>query len=469
MLSLAPWLFARRTYFEDVYDPIEQVFYFGAVVPLALLWVLLRWKQLGALRPLVVGSLALSGLALLAALGRHTDFYRLILAIPGIGLLRAPARYIAVLTFTGALIAAIAFADLLHADPRRARRESWFLWLVPALSWLIAAIALALRADPAAWGQVALAAKLNEPRLLLLSPLVFTLAAALFFAAARGARSALLGLVVLSLADSSSYAASLWWTDPPRTIAEYLAGALRPPVTPGFRVATRFESSMLILPDTLPRLWASTSMIVHDVRLVSGYAAIVPSRQLDYTKIASLRVAGASLALGSGDFEPLPGALPRARMVAIAVRSADPRAQIEQIDVATTALVDDAVDLVSGPPGAAVIEQDLPGRIRVATEAPTRQLLVLSESFHAGWQVTIDGEPRPLHRVNGDFMGSVVDAGHHVVRFRFAPRSYQWGVRISLASVAGILALALHRLRAHRGDRRDQASALGAIDTSIDL
>jgi uncharacterized membrane protein YfhO len=116
-----------------------------------------------------------------------------------------------------------------------------------------------------------------------------------------------------------------------------------------------------------------------------------------------------------------------------------------------------------------VIEQDLPGRIRLATAAPTRQLLVLAESFHPGWTATVDGEPGPLLRVNGDFIGCVVEPGRHVLQLRFAPRSYQVGKWISLAGAAWIAAVALHGLWAHGRDRRAQPPALGAIDTSIDL
>jgi hypothetical protein len=411
LLALAPWLYAQRTWFERAYDPIEQVFYFGAVVPLAALWVLVRWKRLGPIRPLVAGSLALSGLTLLAALGRHTDLYRLIAALPVLGILRVPARYLLIPCFTGSLLAAVAFADLLAPDTRHARRERWLLWLVPAASLSIAILALALRADPHGPAQAALAARLADPRWLLLSPLLFTCAAALFFAAARGSRAALFGLVLFSLADLSSYAASLWWSDPPRTIADYREHLPYAPVAPPSRLATLFNAKILTRPDGLPLFWANTSMIVHGVRLVSGYAAIDPATRLDLRKIASLRVAGASAALGDGGIEDLPGALPRVRLVASAVASADPNAEIDRIDVATTALVEHPVDLVAGPPGEAELEEDLPGSIRIATRSQTRQLLLLSESFHPGWQVAVDGTPRSVVRTYGDFLGCVVDAG----------------------------------------------------------
>ena len=47
----------------------------------------------------------------------------------------------------------------------------------------------------------------------------------------------------------------------------------------------------------------------------------------------------------------------------------------------------------------------------MAVATPTRQLLVVSESYHPGWQAAVDGVPQPVLRVNGDFLGCVVGPG----------------------------------------------------------
>jgi hypothetical protein len=180
----------------------------------------------------------------------------------------------------------------------------------------------------------------------------------------------------------------------------------------------------------------------------------MPAKRLDYAKAASLRVAGATVLLAprrrdaSGrartmGFEQLAGALPRARLVASARVSAQPAVDLEALDVETAALVDEPVALEAGAPGTARTLSDLPGAISLAVDAPTRQLLVLSESFHPGWRVAVDGGPARVLRANGDFIGVVVGAGAHRVELRFAPRSFVVGRWITLAALAFVLGVAL--------------------------
>ncbi len=70
-------------------------------------------------------------------------------------------------------------------------------------------------------------------------------------------------------------------------------------------------------------------------------------------------------------------------------------------------------------------------------------LLVLSDTFYPGWKAFVDGEPRPIHRVNGTFRGVFVEAGDRKVVFRYAPASFRWGVVLSLVGVAALLGVVL--------------------------
>jgi hypothetical protein len=435
-----PWLFQHRTYVGagEAYNPIEQAIYLGAVVPIAGLWVLVRWRKLARQRPLVIGLFALSALALILSLGRYTDLYRYFVELPLLGALRVPARYSLAIYFAGSVFAAIAFADLVRGgSPSDPRSHSRWIWIVPAASWLVTAAALVIR-DPAA-GPASLAGQLSAGPWFLLAPLVFTVAAALFTSAARGRRAAAYGLVALALADQAAYAATLWWIDPPRSLAEYRAGIAPPEAPYPFRIAA--APNWMWLSDG--RWWASTRFIVHDARLVSGYAALMPERRLDYSRVTALRVAGVASLVTPHRAERLSGALPRARLVSSTQQSARPAVDIETIDVANTALVEEPVDVELGPAGTAAIQQDRPGAIRIAVETPTRQLLVLAESFHPGWRAAVDGARARALRVNGDFIGVVVGPGIHEVKLRFAPRSFEVGRWTSLAGIAIVLAVAI--------------------------
>ena len=75
-------------------------------------------------------------------------------------------------------------------------------------------------------------------------------------------------------------------------------------------------------------------------------------------------------------------------------------------------------------------------------DAPGRRVLAFTERFHHGWTATSDGVPLRMVRVEGDFLGCVLDAGYHRVTLRFIPRSFVYGSIVSAigaALLAGVL------------------------------
>ncbi|MDG2306260.1 MAG: YfhO family protein [Candidatus Binatia bacterium] len=60
-----------------------------------------------------------------------------------------------------------------------------------------------------------------------------------------------------------------------------------------------------------------------------------------------------------------------------------------------------------------------------------RCLLVLSDLDYPGWEATVDGEARPIHRTNVLFRGVVIDRGTHRVAFRYRPRSLLFGASLT--------------------------------------
>jgi hypothetical protein len=194
------------------------------------------------------------------------------------------------------------------------------------------------------------------------------------------------------------------------------------------------------------------------IRMAGGYASMTPDRVLDLgtfgepleldTRLANaLRISGVRWAIGTR----LPPPLPRARLVASARVSTDPSHDVGVVNVETTALVDQPVELDAGAPGRADWRADDPGDLQLAVTVPGRQLLVVSESFHPGWRVEIDEQPARVLRVYGDYLGCVVESGHHEVRFRFEPDSLRRGAVISALALG--LGLAWTGLRFARGRR----------------
>jgi hypothetical protein len=80
-----------------------------------------------------------------------------------------------------------------------------------------------------------------------------------------------------------------------------------------------------------------------------------------------------------------------------------------------------------------------PDRIEVEANLPEAGLLVLAEIWYPGWQVTVDGQPRPVEQVAGLLRGVSLDAGTHRVVFAYSPASVRWGTALSLAGWAAVL------------------------------
>ncbi|HUG39124.1 MAG TPA: YfhO family protein, partial [Longimicrobiales bacterium] len=125
----------------------------------------------------------------------------------------------------------------------------------------------------------------------------------------------------------------------------------------------------------------------------------------------------------------VPGALPRAYLVAETVVAERPRGALDvmgrpDFDPSRTAVLYESSrpPLGGGPvSGAAAIEAYEPDRVEVTVRADRDALLVLADNYYAGWTATVDGEPAEVVRANHTFRGVRVPAGEHTVTFEFRP------------------------------------------------
>jgi uncharacterized membrane protein YfhO len=67
--------------------------------------------------------------------------------------------------------------------------------------------------------------------------------------------------------------------------------------------------------------------------------------------------------------------------------------------------------------------------------------LVLADPWYPQWQVTVDGRPAELLRVDHALRGVRVPAGSHRVVFTYEDRALQVGLVISAVSVLGLAGL----------------------------
>lgn len=72
---------------------------------------------------------------------------------------------------------------------------------------------------------------------------------------------------------------------------------------------------------------------------------------------------------------------------------------------------------------------------RIVAEGPA--LVASSQPAIPGWRLAIDGEAAEPVRVNGAFLGALVPAGEHRVRFVYAPRSWRAGLALAALGIAG--------------------------------
>lgn len=123
---------------------------------------------------------------------------------------------------------------------------------------------------------------------------------------------------------------------------------------------------------------------------------------------------------------------------------------LKEIDPKSTATIDKRFsEFVDGKTfqkdltGSITLTEYQPNYLKYQTKAATEQLTVFSEIYYdKGWDAFIDGEKVPHFRVNYILRAITLPAGEHTVEFKFEPKSYFIGNKISLASSI-ILVLAI--------------------------
>jgi hypothetical protein len=261
-----------------------------------------------------------------------------------------------------------------------------------------------------------------------------TAAAALIVTAACGYRWALVGLILLAATDQGWYGLSRRVYADSAVLEKYVASAATPPGLPDGRVVGA------LLDFDKPGVRTGDLMTLAGWRRADGYAGLEPRRQLDYHRLPALRVAGvrwvqndpstvniAGLRRYDDRWLEVPNPLPRVRLVTQSKASREPNIDITNIEPDRVAISDVPLVLPASKPGMAELKAERPGRLEIEVESPALQLLVVAESYHSGWHAEIDGISQPVYRINGDFMGCLVERGKHQVVLSFQPASLERG------------------------------------------
>jgi hypothetical protein len=124
-------------------------------------------------------------------------------------------------------------------------------------------------------------------------------------------------------------------------------------------------------------------------------------------------------------------------------------------DSANTAIVGDlsagaapTMPSMADAPVTATMQRTHPYVIQIQTEMDAPGLLVVAESWHRNWLVTVDGQPATLLRANVAFMAVQLDAGKHDVLYSYGPSySLVAGAALSLLTSLGLVWAAFRRRR----------------------
>jgi membrane protein YfhO len=415
----------------------EAVLYNGAFGTVALAWLFIRRHNLGQWRPLVLSASSFGALMLVWALGKYGLLYGWLAKLPVIGLFRGPSRYVILVHLAMAILAAVAIADLVGLVRRRERVRWSALWPLAGVAILSVATTVALawvvnRAANYDW-----IVHLGSVRDSLIGLALITVATALFIAAARGVRWSIYVIIAWMVIDITVWGILWIWKVPPVSLERAAAAHVEPPHgSDAGRIYSRWNSANVLA--------------MKGYSLSHGYFTFVPTREIDPKTRVGQRLAGVRWILdteglqvtspfayphGHGTWVEVTEPMPRVRMVTDAIGSLSVAEDVERIDIAKTALLTRAIELPAGQVGSARIVAERAGFIEVETSSASRQLLILSESYHPGWEATEDGRPIEILPAYGDFQACVVGPGDRRVVFRFRPRSFILGAWISMLGI----------------------------------
>jgi hypothetical protein len=412
--------FGNREEFSDFH---EFSWYDGAFAVLAVAWVAIRRHALLHYRFVTV-ALVFAALSVILSLGRYGGLYGWLSEFPILDKFRAPGRHVVLFHLALSGIAAAVFDDLVglirRGEKFPARRCRLFA-LIACVS--VGTVVFYASGDGLAVSDVVVAGAWSG---------IMAATALLLVLAASGQRWAIPALVILAAIDLGGWGYRYIYRGRPEAISDIAARAAIPPdARPGELinpVETHNPSRNLA--------------VLRDMRVWEAYVGLPPAAVLLRNDVTALRLAGVAWRASGNGWTRVPDPMPRARLVASARRSERVESEILDIDPARVALLDRPMDDLSGVPGSARILVDRPGRIDVETSAPGKQLLVLTERFHAGWQATADGRELETLSVYGTHLGGVVNPGTSRIQFVFAPPSLTVGIAVTLGGLVLTVAIA---------------------------
>jgi hypothetical protein len=459
---------------------------------------------------------AAGAVALVLALGNATPLGAIMYRLPILGYFRAQGRYLVIVDFAAAFLAACGLAAARRRAPRARLVGVLLASVLAGAAIAVAAMSGTLRAHA---GNVTAGTLSFNP----LSngavgiPVLIGCAFAVVLATSSSLtpRLAGAGLATVVVVELATFAPFLGWRVESPPVEEVSFPAQLSAVRDLLRAnggrwltASGVFASREALPPERSSLWGVPS--------VSKFSTIMPRRYAELTGLQQyggvtgawsamedrgLDLAGARLAavraddvhaidqrkwrfiatVGDASVFENAEAMPRAWIAREAI-ALDERAQLTAIhtsrlpdgrtfDPSTMALIA-AADLQaprmreyvaahrpvdsaqSGPPSSVRVTREDATSVELQIDDARGGVLVLSDLYYPGWKASVDGAGVDLAVVNHAQRGVAVEAGAHVVRFVYQPGSLRAGAAVSFAGACGLVALPLIGRRRRRARER---------------
>ena len=107
-----------------------------------------------------------------------------------------------------------------------------------------------------------------------------------------------------------------------------------------------------------------------------------------------------------------------------------------------------------GPAPQVGMVSSLPREVVIRATLPAAGVLVLSDVYYPGWNAYVDGRRREIVRANYAFRAVALEAGAHTVVFRYEPRSFTLGARVTLGALVILASYLIWRAACSRARLR---------------
>jgi hypothetical protein len=91
-------------------------------------------------------------------------------------------------------------------------------------------------------------------------------------------------------------------------------------------------------------------------------------------------------------------------------------------------------------------------QIKVRVDSAKETMMILNNAYDRGWRLKVDGEIRPIYRVNAYFLGVKITPGTHTYQFYYMPLNFWLYLIISLGACCVLIAIGLIWSRSTRVD-----------------